>query len=407
MIYINYEGALPSLLLLNNCVVALESTLEHVWSNDSMVRARSSSVDERAFLRRLEQCAPAKRRVNIQWQDQKRIDYAIISLRFQSMVDQVAQAIEPVRQAADAVYAEVMQPGIDANVITAEHDLAWNNYSYALALAASTTDLVNRYRTNHAGDELMVTCLKALRDNYTKLPRLTLSHVLDESGRDDRQMPSSGSFFSTCHIAPMTVANPSFDGITDLVARCRKVHAQTYALIHALVTEVKGTLNEKNYQVQLAEAVSEPYRFDKLRREQQLHRSNYESVRIACRVGIDRLQGLLSLLCERFETVRKQPLPDAQVDRDRLYAAGFIVYWLVMDLFMWTREQSLTIWEDPTKGAGKLDNLFAEAMTEATSLASVDIKTRRCWYSDSWKRGHAFAYLQNFGNEKLLPVQND
>lgn len=406
MIYITYDGTTPCLLHLNDCVAALEATLPDLWSTESMVRARGYSVDERAFFQRLEQCAPAKRSNQIRWQNQKRIDYAIISLRFQWMVDQVAQAIEPVRQAAALVHAAVMQPDLDRNMIGAENELAWNNYSYALALAACATDLVNRYRANFAADELLATCLQTLRDNYKKLPRVTLSHMIGVYLRDDDEVPRSGAFFSTCRIAPLTVAHPAFERAVDLVARCRQQHQQTAELVHALVTEVKGALNEKNYQQQLAAAASEPYRFDKLRRDQQVHRSNYESVRIACRLANAKLEALLSQLCEDFGALVEEPLPEASVDRDRLYAAGFVVYWLVMDLFKWKREQETTIWEDPTKGAGQLDKLFAAAMTEAASLAEVDVRSRRGWYSDSWKRGHAIAFLQNFGNDRLVPVQH-
>ncbi len=407
MIFIPYEGNKQSLLRLNDCVQALESTLTNLWSTDSMVRSRGYNVNERAFLRKLEQSTPAKRLDQIKWQNQRRIDYAVISLRFQWMVDQAAQAIAPVRQAASEVHAEVMQDEEARNVITADHDIAWNNYSYALALAACVTDLVNRYRANFAGDELIGTCLKALADNYKKLPRITLSHMVGMYLKNEDEVPAVGAFFSTCHIAPLTVANPEFERVIELVAQCRATHEETAKLVHALVTEVKGTLNEKNYQAQLAEAASEPQRFDRLRRDQQVHRSNYESVRIACRLLNTKLEALLKELCEAFEVVRNQPLPEAQVDRDRLYAAGFVVYWLVAELFKWKREQEMTIWEDPTKGAGKLDVLYAAAMTDAASLAEVDLFTRRGWYSDVWRRGHAFAFLQNFGTDEIAPLKQE
>lgn len=406
MIYIAYEGNSQSLLRLNDCVAALESALAGLWGTESMVRTRGYGVDERAFMQKLEECAPEKRLDQIKWQNRKRIDYAIISLRFQWMVDQAAEAIGPVREAAGEVYAAIMKPELERNVIGAEHDLAWNNYTYALALAACATNLVNRYRCNFAGDELLQICLKALRENYRKLPSITLSHMVGMYIKNEDAVPGSGPFFSTCHIAPLTVQNQAFERVAELVAQCRLKRSQTAELVGALVTGLKGTLNEKNYRAQLAEAASEPYRFDKLRREQQLHRSNYESVRIACRTLNDKLEALLSELCDAFKLVREEAEPDAQVDCDRLYAAGFVVYWLVADLFKWKRQQESIIWEDPTQGASKLDLLYAAAMTDAVSHEQTDQASRRCWFSDSWKPGYALAFLQNFGNDEVAPVKS-
>jgi len=403
MIFIPYEGNIASLLQLNDGVAALEAALVNISTTETMVRSRGYSVEERTFMKRLEKSEPAKRSMLLRWQIQKRIDYAIISLRFQWIVENVATAIEPVRQAAKNVHSAIFQPEAESNTISAEHDLAWNNYSYALALAACATDLVNRCRTNFAADDLLSTCLDALRVNFKKLPDITLYHMIGMYVRNEDEVPSCGAYFSTCHIAPMTAANPAFDRVIELVAQCRAVREQTAELVHKLVVELKGSLNEKNYQTQLAEAASEPYRFDQLRRDQQVHRSNYSSFRIACRTINNKLESLLSELCEAFKIVRQQPLPEAQVDRDRLFAAGFIVYWLVATMYEWQRKQSHVIWADDTQGAGKIDVLFADAMTEAATLANVDLRSRRSWYSDAWRRAHAFGYLQNFGTETLGP----
>lgn len=404
MIFIPYEGNTASLLQLNDAVSSLESAVANLSTTELMVRSRGYNVEERSFLKRLEKSEPAKRSLVIRWQNQKRIDYAIISLRFQWMVEEAAKAIEPVRQAAQCVQTAIFQPEQERNIISAEHDLAWNNYSYALALASCATELVNRYRTNFAADELLSTSLDALRINYKKLPGITLSHVIDMNLKNEDEVPGCGQFFSTCKVAPLTVENPAFNRVIELVEKCRATQEQTAKLIHTLIAVVKGSLNEKNYHTQLADAAAEPYRFDRLRRDQQVHRSNYSSFRIACRTSNAKLEALLAELCEAFKVVRDEPLPEAQVDRDRLFAAGFIVYWLVATMYELQRKQAHVIWEDETQGAGKLDALFADAMSEAETLANTDLRTRRSWYSDAWRRAHAFAYLQNFGADSLEPL---